>query len=549
MKRIILGLFFVMLLMGVAVADIFNPYEPDNVYTVTPQLVRVGISDNSFSNYLFDKVSFMGKYTVTDNKTGEINFAENEVATITYKDGVFSVLKNENSVFKTNNKIYIIPTDGKPIGIVGLKRKAKQALYAGNFELEVSKTKPDKFAIVNVLPLQTYLKGVVPNEMPVSFGLEALKAQAVLARNYVLKPREKYYKEFDICNSVACQVYFGANTQEHLANKAVDETENIVVLYDNDLILAVYSSTSGGYTENYKNVFMQNMGGRIMSPHVPYLVGVPDVEILPLDVEERAKAFYFSKPETFDNASPYFRWTAQWSVEDLEKTLLKTLPTVKNTGFVRTKKDVDYTNPNFLGRIKSIYINKRGVSGKVVALTVITDKNEFTIYKELIIRKVFQYNNKILPSANVFFDFVDKDGIKTVVATGGGFGHGVGMSQWGAGSMAKKGYKFEDIIHHYYTDVDLAVLPFVVDAKKPLTARFYTNDKKCLLKVENNVQNLDLNIIINNKYVDLNTKRQLTKDKKVDISHYLRKGENIITYEMGADSHAQKIKIWLEIEK
>ena len=119
-----------------------------------------------------------------------------------------------------------------------------------------------------------------------------------------------------------------------------------------------------------------------------------NISNMSLETEENMRKFYSSQPETFDNASPYFRWKAEWTVADLEKTLSKTLPTVKNTGFVRTKKEVDYSNPNFLGHIKSIYVNKRGLSGKIVALTVITDKNEFTIFKELIIRKVFQYNNK-----------------------------------------------------------------------------------------------------------------------------------------------------------
>lgn len=110
--------------------------------------------------------------------------------------------------------------------------------------------------MINVLDLQSYLKGVVPNEMPVRFGLEALKAQAVLARSYVLKPRERNYHNFDVCDSVACQVYFGANTEKELSDKAVDETDNIVAMSDNELVLALYSSTAGGYTESYENAFL-----------------------------------------------------------------------------------------------------------------------------------------------------------------------------------------------------------------------------------------------------------------------------------------------------
>jgi stage II sporulation protein D len=78
---------------------------------------------------------------------------------------------------------------------------------------------------VNVLPLEDYLKGVVPNELPVRFGLEALKAQAVAARNYTIRPRTRVYHNFDVCDSVQCQVYFGANTEHPLSNKAIEETK------------------------------------------------------------------------------------------------------------------------------------------------------------------------------------------------------------------------------------------------------------------------------------------------------------------------------------
>lgn len=553
MKRIILGLFFILFFCSGN-----NLFADDSavINYATPQIVRVGISDNSFSNYLFNKVSVTSDYdfVISDNSTGEIQVPAGNIADISFSKGTFEVVVDKDSILKTNNKLYIISPVGQTINIVGLKRKSKQAKYFGCIELEISKAKPDKFAIVNVLPLQTYLKGVVPNEMPVSFGLEALKAQSILARNYVLKPRENYYKEFDICDSTACQVYFGANTHEPLSDKAVDETENIVVTYENDLILAVYSSTAGGYTESYKNVFMQNMNGRIMSPHVPYLIGVSDVDVLPMDVEERARAFYSSTPETFDNKSPYFRWKYEWTQDELEKILTKTLPTVKNTGFVRTKKDADYTKSDFLGHIKSIFVNKRGESGKVVALTIVTDKNEFTVYKELIIRKVFLYNNKLLPSANIVFDIVPDEmtGKNKIVVTGGGLGHGVGMSQWGAGAMAKKGYEYNDIIHHYYTDVKLAVNPIILKSGNKITREFFidkSNHKKAVLKFDKNVHFSDLNIIINNKYLDSSDKKKLQKNGIAGITHYLKKGKNVITCEMNVGSKDKQAKFFIELEE
>ena len=135
-------------------------------------------------------------------------------------------------------------------------------MYHGAFEVVQH---PDRkgFYLVNLVETQEYLKGVVPNEMPVRFGLEALKAQAVAARNYVLTPRTQAYKEFNVVDSVASQVYYGVNTEDDLATRAVMETDGIVALHNNEPILALYSSTAGGYTESYSNALIHLItGGR-----------------------------------------------------------------------------------------------------------------------------------------------------------------------------------------------------------------------------------------------------------------------------------------------
>lgn len=142
---------------------------------------------------------------------------------------------------------------GRTFGRHGLKRAGKNALYHGAFQL-AAKNK-NVFNLVNVIEVEDYLKGVVPNEMPVRFGLEALKAQSVAARNYVLSPRTKSSANYDVVDSVASQVYYGANTETSVSDEAVLETTGIVALYGWDLILAQYSSTAGGYTEDYAYAF------------------------------------------------------------------------------------------------------------------------------------------------------------------------------------------------------------------------------------------------------------------------------------------------------
>ena len=122
------------------------------------------------------------------------------------------------------------------------------------------------FTVVNELPLEQYLQGVVPNELnPTTFGeLEALKAQAVAARTYIVRNMGQYKNEnYDICATDECQVYMGAGTEQPLATQAVMETRGAVATYDGKPINALYSSTCGGRTEDAANIFDEN---------VPYLV-------------------------------------------------------------------------------------------------------------------------------------------------------------------------------------------------------------------------------------------------------------------------------------
>jgi stage II sporulation protein D len=134
--------------------------------------------------------------------------------------------------------------------------------------VEVFGNSRNTFTIVNELPLEEYLLGVVPNELsPTTFGeLEALKAQAVAARTYIIRNRGQYKAEgYDICDTDACQVYFGAGTEDPLATRAVTETRAMVATYNGQPINALYSSTCGGRTEDASNIFEEKL---------PYLVSV-----------------------------------------------------------------------------------------------------------------------------------------------------------------------------------------------------------------------------------------------------------------------------------
>lgn len=518
--------------------------------------VRVGISTNDFSKYVYNSVeiSATSDFELLDAATGEVlpDIPLNTVLKVKIENNYFSILKGDE-VIKTclEGPVIVRAQKGGLLYINGLKRGGKQALYRGIFELT---KRGNQFVVVNVLSLENYLRGVVPNEMPVYFGLEALKAQTVAARNYALRPRTTFYKEYDVCDSVACQVYFGANTEKELSNQAIKETNGIVALDNEDkLILALYSSTAGGYTESYENAFSDPITGFFPAKPLHYLKAMPDNPLTPkLNTEEAAKAFYTGVPETFDNASSYFRWERSWKVDELENVLKKTLIEQSTTGFVKPKLTKD--NVCDFGKIKDIVAAKRGESGKIAVLTIVTDKGNFNLEKELVIRRTFKKDGKAIPSGNfVITKSTDENGNLEFKFQGGGYGHGVGMSQFGAGGMAKQGYKFDAILQHYYSGIKLATNPVSVyssDGKNAQDQVFYTNIQKGFLNIDNKGSIDKIKVILNGNELEYDFPLFSEKKMRVDVSQYIQKGENTVIYCIpNIDGRKKEVVIYIEVKE
>ena len=267
-------------------------------------IVRVGITDNKFQNVIRQnaKLYATSDCSICDKQTRRLIMNIPADSDITIKNslaGLEVTVNGETGILRD----FVVVSPSGLIGVRGLTRKGLPAIYHGAFEVV---QRPDRqgFYLINIVELQEYLKGVVPNEMPIRFGLEALKAQTIAARNYVLTPRVQAYEEFNVVDSVSSQVYFGANTEADLATRAVMETDGIVALYDNELILSLYSSTAGGYTESYAYAFSDPNTKVFPSINKPYLVAVPDKEHFePLDDEEKAKEFYMSKVPSFSKST------------------------------------------------------------------------------------------------------------------------------------------------------------------------------------------------------------------------------------------------------
>ena len=492
-------------------------------------LVRVGITDNKFQNVLRQNVTLYATSdaTICDKQTRRMLVSIPADADIVVKNNIagLEVTVNGNTALLRD---FVIVSPSGLLGVRDLKRKGMSAVYHGAFEV-VQRPDHAGFYVVNLVELQEYLKGVVPNEMPIRFGLEALKAQAVAARNYVLTPRTQAYEEFNVVDSVSSQVYFGANTEADLATQAVMETDGIVALYDNELILALYSSTAGGYTESYAYAFSDPTTKAFPSISKPYLIAVPDKEYFDkLNDEENAKEFYKSKVPSFDIDSPYYRWQKTWAVGELENVLKKTLIAQSKTGFVSPI----FREGDELGHLKDIKVMRRGESGKVIELDLMTTKGCWRVSKELVVRRLFQKDGVSLPSANVVFEKeLDSEGnVVDVTAYGGGFGHGVGMSQFGAGYLATKmNQPYYNILRHYYCGVCLATKPVEVK-EEAVKQTFWAPIGRAQIVIVGQAAP-KITVEINGKKEEFSTNKGLfQRETKVDISRYIEDGSNTIIF-------------------
>ena len=261
--------------------------------------------------------------------------------------------------------------------------------------------------------MEEYLYGVLSSEMPSTFDEEALKAQAVAARTYVIYKIENNiksgHKGADICtNSSHCQAY---TSYENLKNikgkdwmdsdyvkvkKAIDETKGQILTYNNKAILPLYFSTSSGKTENSEDVF---------STKYPYLVSVDS---------------------PYEKQSPKYITTYSIEKSKFIKYIKNSYPQL-SVSLSQLNNQVNIESRTEGGCVKIIRIGNIKLSG-------------------IQIRKILNLN-----SANFTIDYSGNEMKFTIK----GYGHGVGMSQWGAQGMAQKGYKYYDILFHYFKDTNI----------------------------------------------------------------------------------------------
>jgi len=250
--------------------------------------------------------------------------------------------------------------------------------------------------VVNELPLEEYLYGVIRGEINSSWEESAVMAQAIAARSYALKKiRDNPNADYHLSNTETDQIYRGYEAEDLLAKSAVDETCGMVITYNDKLAEVYYHNCSGGYIASSKDVWGKEL---------PYLKANLD---------------------EFSTENPYYEWEYKVEIKELEKILRKKGMSVKE--------------------VYAIEVLSRDKSGRVKELKI-----KYNEAKEPLRLKGKDFRELIGWSKikSTLFK-VEKEG-NSFVFTGRGSGHGVGMSQWGAKKMAEQGYSYKEILEFYY---------------------------------------------------------------------------------------------------
>lgn len=278
-----------------------------------------------------------------------------------------------------------------------IKKVSAKAIVSGAaYQGEIELWKGDEgYFLINVVSLEEYVKGVVASEVGINWPIEALKAQAVLARTYavahIIRNRDKNF--YDVTSSVFHQVYKGEVGNDEI-ERAVKDTQGEILTYNKEPIMAFYHACSVGKTEEPKEVFGRDY---------PYLKAV-EVPFTP---------------------SPYTVWEKKISLEILQKALS-------------------------MEKISKVEIVSHTNTGRVKEIKFLNGQNSKTI-KATELRKLLKWS--LLPSTMVTDIRFEEDG---VVFEGHGYGHGVGMCQWCAFQMAQEGKNYREILQYFYSGTELS---------------------------------------------------------------------------------------------
>ncbi|WP_017326054.1 SpoIID/LytB domain-containing protein [Synechococcus sp. PCC 7336] len=338
----------------------------------------------------------------------------------------------------TDRELQIRSSNGSPLTVNG-------KTYAGTLTLQPNTF--DTYTLVNTVPLETYLRGVVPHEIGPGAPFEAIKAQAILARTYALQNRHRFTPDnYELCADTQCQVYRGLSGTIPSADRAIASTAGLVLTFDGQLADAVYSSTTGGITAAFNHIWDGD-------PR-PYLQPIPDTlllgqQVVDLDLtrDDHFRRF-LSLRSGFNETgiSNYFRWEIPQPLPKLTHNLQE------------NQKYLSLPFPPYQS-IASLEILERSPSGRVQALKVNLRQADSNIIPVTLRKDAILLGLRATYSLLFTVDPIASGGVlRGYNFSGGGLGHGVGMSQYGSYHLARQGYRATDILAFYYPGTTLTPL-------------------------------------------------------------------------------------------
>jgi SpoIID/LytB domain protein len=312
--------------------------------------------------------------------------------------------------------------------------------YGGSLHLQ--KNAYGTYTLVNEVPTETYLRGVVPHEIGAFSPYASQEAQAILARTYALRNLRRFAVDnYELCADVNCQVYRGLTEVFPQTDKAIAQTSGLVLTYQNELVDALYSASSGGVTASFGDVWHGQE-----RPYLRSIVDSPknvwDLSKQSLADENNFRRFMSLKQGFNEETQDTFRWREDVSL-------------ISIAGFMKQylqKKQHPLAN---FKTISQVQIVQRSIGGRVLQMKVQTDLGTIDIDKD-------EIRNAFYPPISTLFYLEpiynpDKT-LNGYAFVGGGFGHGVGMSQTGSYNLANLGWNSDRILKFYFPGAQVVPL-------------------------------------------------------------------------------------------
>lgn len=424
-----------------------KPLQADNI--------RVIIKTSGFRDIFFNEAVFCADSGMIV-ETGEESYETAPGETVGF---------NQDTEDFNEGRIKLIPKSGE-IQFQSVNRGIGTPSYGGTIEVSLY---DEGIVVVNEVGIEDYLKKVVPSEMPSGFNLEALKCQAVCARSYAYTQlTNNYYSEYGahIDDSVSFQVY--NNTYDSAeADEAVIATAGMVAVYNGELVKTYYYSTSCGYTAD---VCAWGSDEDNYPQYASVRAGTSDYNA-DIKSEKTFEQFITAKDSSdYDSEADMYRWKTVIGISELTahfNSLIGSYLRKNGSVYILENGEPSDKVVNDIGDISSVKVIERGCGGVVAALMVEGSKETCIVKGENAVRSLMGNNkcaiitqsreiyNDILPSAFCIFKPVYDNGtLVSYEITGGGYGHGIGMSQNAVKKMSET-MDYTDILKFFYNNIEI----------------------------------------------------------------------------------------------